>query len=99
MTPDEAILILKRDNPNNIAVRTGHEDLFDQRNEAFSMAIKALEQELKMGHWIGRDGHYICSCCKRDPLDFLEPCGLDGGSYMDTPMKYCPHCGAEMIEQ
>lgn len=45
MTPDEAILILKRDNPNNITVRTGHEDLFDRRNEAFSMAIKALEQE------------------------------------------------------
>ena len=45
MTPDEAILILKRDNPNNITVRTGYEDLFDQRNEAFSMAIKALEQE------------------------------------------------------
>ena len=45
MTPDEAILILKRDNPNNIAIRTGFEDLYDKRNEAFSMAIKALEQE------------------------------------------------------
>lgn len=51
----------------------------------------------KTGHWIG-DGNYICSCCKRDPLDFLEPCGLDGGSYMDTPMKYCPNCGAKMQE-
>lgn len=57
------------------------------------------EQEPKIGHWIGRDGHYICSCCKCDPLDFLEPEGLDGGSYMDTLMKYCPNCGAKMIEE
>ena len=45
MTPEEAILILKRDNPNNIAIRLGFEDLYDKRNEAFSMAIKSLEQE------------------------------------------------------
>lgn len=45
MSPDEAILILKRDNPNNIAIRSGFEDLYDERNEAFSMAIKSLEQK------------------------------------------------------
>lgn len=45
MTREEAISILKRSNLNNIAVRTGFEDLFDQRDEAFSLAIKALEQE------------------------------------------------------
>lgn len=45
MTREKAIFILKRDNPNNIAIRTGFESLYDQRKEAFSMAIKALEQE------------------------------------------------------
>lgn len=45
MTREEAIFILKRDNPNNIAIRTGFENLYDQRKEAFSMAIKALEEE------------------------------------------------------
>ena len=59
--------------------------------------IPPVTPQLKTGHWIG-DGNYICSCCKRDPLDFLEPCGLDGGSYMDIPMKYCPNCGAKMVE-
>lgn len=54
--------------------------------------------EPKTGHWIRVGGHYICSCCKCDPLDFLEPEGLDGGSYMDTPMKYCPTCGMKMSE-
>lgn len=44
MTREEAIFILKRDNPNNIAVRLGFESLYDQREEAFLMAIKALEQ-------------------------------------------------------
>ena len=45
MTREEAIFILKRDNPNNIAIRSGFESLYDKRKEAFSMAIKALEQE------------------------------------------------------
>ena len=73
--------------------------IFTSWNKEFTVALTdILEQELTIGHWIGGDGHYICSCCKRDPLDFLEPCGLDGGSYMDTPMNYCPHCGAKMAE-
>lgn len=59
--------------------------------------LSPVTPQPKMGHWIG-DGNYICSCCKRDPLDFLEPCGLDGGSYIDTPMKYCPNCGVKMQE-
>ena len=45
MTREEAIKILKRDNPNNITIRDGYEKLFDDRKEAFGMAIKALEQE------------------------------------------------------
>jgi hypothetical protein len=61
--------------------------------------IKTLEQESKMGHWIGGDGNYICSCCRYDPEYFLEPLGLDGGSYMAIPMKYCPNCGAKMTEE
>lgn len=55
-----------------------------------------LEDGTWVGHWIGGDGNYICSCCKCNPLDFLEPEGLDGGSYMAIPMKYCPNCGIKM---
>lgn len=72
-----------------------HEDL-----SQLADAIKALPPvEPKTGHWIGGDGHYICSCCKYDPEYFLEPLGLDGGSYMAIPMKYCPNCGAKMTEE
>lgn len=70
-------------------------------NELVCQDIKELPPvtpQPKMGHWIGRGGSYICSCCRCDPLDFLEPEGLDGGSYMDTPMNYCPHCGIKMVE-
>ena len=73
--------------------------IFTPWNKEFTEALTdILEQEPTIGHWIGHGGSYICSCCRCDPLDFLEPEGLDGGSYMDVPMKYCPHCGAKMSE-
>jgi len=49
MTREEAISILTESNPNQITVRTGSEKLFDKREEAYNIAIEALEQELK---WI-----------------------------------------------
>jgi len=49
------------------------------------------------GKWIWSDGHCECDKCGCNPeRDFFEPCGLDGGSYVSEPMKYCPNCGAEM---
>ena len=38
-----------------------------------------------------------CSVCGCDPIrDFTEPAGLDGGSWISAPMKFCPNCGADM---
>lgn len=58
--------------------------------EAYKMAIKALEQEPKTGHWIYKQyggypecGDYHCSEC--DKIDNRIP-------------AYCPHCGARMVE-
>lgn len=54
-------------------------------NDALDMAIKALEQEPKPGHWIDcgeRDPIYRCSECKERIF----------GSYR----KFCPNCGAKM---
>ena len=55
--------------------------------------IKALEQEPKIGHWeretfdLGNDlpirVAYQCSEC---------------GEYFDVEFKYCPNCGAKMVE-
>ena len=74
--------------------------IFTPWNKEFTVALTdILDQEPKMGHWIGGDGSYICSCCRYNPEYFLEPLGLDGGSYMAIPMKYCPNCGAKMTEE
>ena len=46
--------------------------------------IKALEP--KTGHWI----HFASG-------DDCSECGWSTGKYID-PSKYCPNCGAKMIE-
>ncbi|MBQ1294657.1 MAG: hypothetical protein IIY21_11500 [Clostridiales bacterium] len=54
-------------------------------NEEFLMAIKALEQEPKTGHWIDhQEGRWIyakCSECE---------------TVHDTRTNYCPNCGCHM---
>lgn len=52
--------------------------------EAVDLAIKALEQEPKTGHWIFDeilDKHYYCSECKSMGVDYWD---------------YCPYCGTRM---
>lgn len=50
---------------------------------------KALEQEPKTAHWRYKTirGEKV-PCCSR--------CGLDNGTYYE--FKFCPNCGARMIE-
>lgn len=62
---------------------------------AFDIAIKALEQKPKTGHWIDRFPTKECKC---SVCDFLI-C-ISNGSYIDMvgQMKYCPNCGAKMVE-
>ena len=56
--------------------------------EALEMAIKALEQESKTGHWSHDGSHwknrFICSEC--------------GYKLFDEPTNYCPNCGCRMFE-
>ena len=68
--------------------------LFDYHyNIALDVAIKALEQEPKTGHWIkvtnGRGGHE-CDICHE-----YAPSYQDGDEYLT---KYCPNCGCRMVE-
>lgn len=65
--------------------------------EAFDMAIKALEQEPKTGHWIAQDIHnchtdFRCSECGYIH-SFMHLYGKPTADY-----TYCPNCGAEMKE-
>jgi hypothetical protein len=64
--------------------------------EAHYMAIKALEQEPKTGHWIEKDGfdgdvYYDCSECG-ESWTTIE------GTPWQNGMDYCPNCGCRMFE-
>ena len=72
-----------------------------QHEEAKRMAIKALEQEPKTGHWIHHKEkmyecteHWECSRCHRTTMTY--PFCVDGNDY--NAMYYCPKCGAKMEE-
>lgn len=66
--------------------------------EALDMAIKALEQEPKTGHWIKYsiprcgEQHYKCTSC-----GYYINFGQWGELYTKE-FKYCPNCGCRMIE-
>lgn len=70
--------------------------------EAYNMAIQALGQEPKTGHWItipcgNNHGEY------RPPKYMCSECGwkidLCRGLQQDTGHRlFCEHCGAKMIE-
>ena len=89
MTREEAIKTLKGE-----AWSFGSKEY----REAFDMAIKALEQEPKKGHWISRwhTGHdlhfHVCSECNEE-----FSCDMETGISIDN-YHYCPNCGADMRE-
>ena len=58
--------------------------------------LPAVQPELHEGHWIGGDGSYICSECNGSPMDFIDTIGASFDAYVETPMNYCPNCGARM---
>lgn len=88
MTNEEAIANLKM-----ISVAFVEPITKEQRkliNDTFDMAIEALEQEPKTGHWI-KDNPFTkpyCSECKTSCI------GLHGFDY--TLTNFCPNCGADM---
>ena len=68
-------------------------------NDTFDMAIKALDQEPKPGHWINHILSIECSCCgnKLFADDENENC-KDYDAIDDLGYKFCPICGAKMEE-
>ena len=99
MTREEAIEVLKDCELNPCVPKD---------KEAVNMALKALEQKPKMGHWIGRkevkpgvwkdftvfvnSKGYTVDDCR------CSECGdwLTGSDEYDCPARYCPNCGAKM---
>lgn len=66
--------------------------------EALEMAIKALEQEPRKGHWIEgqtdnpKIHNILCSCC----FEGYPSKGHANSQYTKKKFQYCPNCGAEM---
>ena len=88
MTNEEAIKMLK-------SKMDGHTDTSYEWAETVRMAIKALEQQptRPTGRWIEKedynlDTYYECSECGEDYC-------IEGDILIH---KYCPNCGAKMIE-
>ena len=70
----------------------------DKMKESVSIAIKALEQEPKTGHWIEiaqySDGNHKieCSECKSHIFDR----GHANSFNVKNKYKFCPNCSAKM---
>ena len=57
---------------------------------ALNMAIEALEQEPKTGHWILTDDDIFVYCSECEDSYYQRP--------IDASWHYCPNCGAKMVE-
>ena len=81
MTKEEAIKILQRKTtiPND-------DETFDYICKAYDMAIEALKQEPKTGHWIMDRQRETRQCDK---------C-MTVYRWSFSPHNYCPNCGADM---
>lgn len=96
MTKEEAIAYFKR-----------HIDLYCVTGicrEAEEMAIQALEQEPKTGHWVMpvqddgmSDPIYYQVRCSKCGFD-LDPQTWHMELHQYGADKYCPKCGAKMVE-
>ena len=76
--------------------RYGEEYDAEEGIEALEMAIKALEQQPKTGHWIEEevfDGEVAYKCSKCGGLFVLE-----NGNPKENEYNFCPKCGARMVE-
>lgn len=89
MTRDEAIMVLKNEQPH-----CGKKALFpeEKKYEAYDVAIKALEQEPKTGHW--RED--IDNSRKWDRVRFY--CSECGKWQTYGKTGFCPNCGVKMEE-
>ena len=76
---------------DNITIGLDKETAQDDIN-AFNMAIEALKQEPKTGHWI--EGSDIDIMGKKVYWYTCSNCNEDRGQNTN----YCPNCGARMFE-
>lgn len=101
MPGEEAICILRESDiiENQNDAETGEPTA---QKIALEMAIKALEQESKTGHWIvvdeGSNCGYYCSECQKKIVECQKKIVEKGGSNLAKKIKRCPNCGCRIIE-
>lgn len=86
MTRENAILCLK-------GIKNYGRDTFTEQSDwqdSLDMAIKALEQKPRKGHWIDTGWISECSCCHESSFPF------DDSGYGSIYHNFCPNCGADM---
>lgn len=96
MTREEALAQLRNGPGIN-------EDVSEEYNEAVDIAIEALEQEPRKGHWIFQKithGKRIwCSNCDSSfDLCCNQTTEYDEATRKTYRWSYCPWCGAKMID-
>ena len=82
MTKEEAIARIK----DHKIVHKMNEPRAILISEALDMAIKALEQETKTGHWIDTGSGQMCSSCGEIQHGY------------DSFRRFCASCGIRMVE-
>ena len=92
MTREEAVetikvLLLKIEQPTDIQLGWLETWVHKEDIQSLRMAIKALEQEPKTGHWIWCGGSHKCSNCEEYTCFSFK-----------KPPRYCPNCGCRMVE-
>jgi Zn finger protein HypA/HybF involved in hydrogenase expression len=98
MTNEEAIAIIRNYNVNGCGYcHQGGNEI----EEAFEMAIKALKQEPKIGHWEYEPRRRMIdetdngAVYREEMWCKCSECGADFG-YIKNEDRYCKFCGAKM---
>ena len=89
MTAETAIFQLKQFKKR---LHMDDTDEYEINTESIDMAIKALEQEPKTGHWIfdkEKLGYWISTCSECEHI-------FHGDELLIYKPKYCANCGAKM---
>ena len=92
MTREEARAIMTALKQSYINLRTKSDlkkKTVKENIKAYEMAIEALEQEPKTGHWIDMTSGYAFN-------DKCSECGYIVHIQFINEYKYCPNCGAKM---
>ena len=95
MTREEAIICLK-------GIKNYGRDTFTSNGQSdwqgcLDMAIKALEQEPKTGHWIDHHSPEAKKC-----MQYMSECSACGKmicNRYNIYRNFCPNCGAKMEEE